>query len=31
MLVVRLDKPDEVKGLLTAAQYLEHPEVAGHA
>jgi glycine cleavage system H protein len=29
MLVVRLENPSQVDGLMTAAQYLEHPEVAG--
>jgi glycine cleavage system H protein len=29
MLVVRLDQPAELKDLLSAEQYLQHPEVAG--
>ena len=30
MLVVQLARPAEVDGLKSAAEYLQHPEVAGH-
>ena len=31
MIVVRLANPAEVDALLTAAEYAEHPDVAGHS
>jgi glycine cleavage system H protein len=30
MLVVRLEKPAELDALMSAAEYADHPEVAGH-